>query len=305
MISVKFTKDAGGLIGPCAGLHKITAVYAATAGRWCDGVRTLIVDVYVDSSYSTIEAAASAGSAIYSESDCTLCANFGWYGDPGGNKCWSFQSFEGDCIWGVIPENCDTVGAISITVRGSTSVENACAGVGTLYYNVYVDDNFPNATGMWADAALTTTATDSFGNTLPARYYKEEGGLNVVRYWSPSQSLETRDGGYFSGNDTLCTSDPSPTRYRLFLRYDQFNFDTCNGTSVTVWADNQNFELATTLYTTETGTTKRQDGYYVIDSSRAVISPGDTNVFEVRRLLSGTLVDTSSTCETGPGDRFE
>jgi hypothetical protein len=301
MISVKFTKNQG-LVGPCAGLHKITAIYATTSERWCEGLRSIIVDVYVDSSYSTIEAAVAAGATIYDETDCTTCATFGWYGDPGGNKCWYFGNFEGDCVWGLIPENCDD--GNSITVRGSSSSTNLCNGVGVLYNNVYIDDTWENATGMWADAAMTQTATDGNGQTLNQNYYAEEGlGPIIPRYWSP---FSMNAGGYFSGT-VVCDNGgdngggPVATRYRVFLKYDCCSVNSIceNGSSVTAWADNQDFEQATTLYTTETGTTKANDGYYVIDSTRAVVQPGDTNSYKVRRLRFGSLIDTTTNCNTG------
>ena len=299
MISVKFTKNQG-LVGPCAGLHKITAVYATTSERWCEGLRTIIVDVYVDSSYSTIEAAVAAGATIYDETDCTTCATFGWYGDPTGDTCWYFGSFEGDCIWGTIGTVCD--GANSITVRSSSSSNNLCNGVGVLYNNVYIDDTWANATGMWADAAMTQTATDGFGQTLNQNWYAEEGlGPIIPRYWSPF-SLDA--GGYFS-ESVICDSGGGPvaTRYRVFLKYDCCSVTgICdNSSSVTAWADNQDFEQATTIYTTETGTTKANDGYYVIDSTRTVIQPGDTSSYKVRRLRFGSLIDTTTSCTSDFG----
>jgi hypothetical protein len=292
MISVKFTKNQG-LVGPCAGLHKITAVYALTSSRWC-GDRAMIVDVYVDSSHSTIASAAAANSTIYSELDCTTCADFGYYGDPGTDECYSFQSFEGDCIWGGLPIECNSDGT-SITVRGSSTRDNLCNGVGILY-NVYIDDTeWGNATGMWQDSALTTTAS------TPAQYYAKEAPLEpiITRNWGP---FSLGSGGVFGSYPTICdNNDPNPTtRYRVFLKYDCCSVTSiCNsGSPVSVWADNQDFEQATTLYTTETGSIKANDGYYVIDSTRAVVQPGDTNSYKVRRLRFGSLIDTTTNCNT-------
>jgi hypothetical protein len=147
---------------------------------------------------------------------------------------------------------------------------------------------------MWQNSALTTTAN------APAQYYAKESALEpiITRDWSPF-SLES--GGGFGSYPTACGVDPEPTtRYRVFLKYSSSVLNICeSGSSTTLWADNQDFEQATTLYTAETGTTIAGEGYYVIDSTRAIVQPGDTNSYKVRRLRFGSLTNTTTNCNTG------
>lgn len=287
MISVKFTEDSQ-LTGPCDGLHKIQAVYALTSSRWCDaGPRTILVDVYVDSQYATISQAHAAGSRIYDEIDCTSCATAGWYGDVGGNICYEYISFEEGCFW----DKSFTCGSNLISVRGANSKSKLCDNVGILY-NVYTDDSdFGNATGMWENDALTITAN------VPNQYYKDAGSfVALTRYWTDTTP---QIGGVF-GSTEMCSNDPQPSRYEVQLRYNSSStFGICNASSVTGYLDHPDFALATTIYLSSTGSTKRNDGYYVIDSSTVISHPNETSDYPVRRLRFGTLQNTTDTCQSG------
>jgi len=284
MITVKFS----GTGSDCPGLHLIDCTMGFNKASLCDGGIT--TSVYVSTAVSSISQAYSGGYPIYDSGDCTTCAPDGWYGNsPFSNVAYDWDRNE--CAW-VTQEDCSSR---NIMVRESGSSSKSCDGLGILH-NVWIDgDNLLEATGMWSNSILTTTASVPSG-----RWYQDQqvGQDSYTRYWT-----NLGNGGQF-GNTVLCNGDgPSPTtRYQMNLYYNQFNSaNACTGTAVTYWSDNQNFSQATTLWTTETGSTFAPDGYYTL----SITMIGGSN--EVRQSINGSLSDTGVLCggEEGPSEGFD
>lgn len=277
MITVKYSGVGSG----CAGLHQIDCAYELAKSSICD--TPIITSVWVSTAVSSISQAYLGGYPIYDGDDCTTCAQTGWYGNlPTGGVAYQWNRAE--CTW-VTQEDCSSK---NIMVRESGSSSKSCDGIGLLH-NVWIDgDNLLEATGMWSNSTLTLTA-----NVPSGRWYQDQsiGQDGYTRYWT-----NLGNGGNF-GNTELCGGDPGPTtRYQVSLYFNQFFAESaCDGTGVTYWADNQNFSLATTLWTTETGSTFAPDGYY----TTALAQIGGSS--EVRQCNNGSLSDTGVLCTDGEG----
>lgn len=283
MITVKFSGSSN-----CAGLHLINCTMGFSKASLCDGGIT--TSVYVSTAVSSISQAYLGGYPIYDSGDCTTCAPNGWYGNSPVSVAYNWDRNE--CTW-VTQEDCSSR---NIMVRESGSSSKSCDGLGILH-SVWIDgDNLMEASGMWSNSTLTTTASVPSG-----RWYQDQqvGQDGYTRYWT-----NLGNGGQF-GNTVLCTEGgPGPTtRYQTPLYFNQWNSaNACTGTGVTYWADNQDFSQATTLWTTETGSTFAPNGYYA--PSLTLIGGSS----EVRQCSNGSLSDTGVLCgngEEGPGNGFD
>lgn len=279
MITVKFS----GTGDNCSGLHLIDCTYGFSKSSLCSEPGGIITSVYVSTAVSSISQAYLGGYPIYDSGDCTTCAPNGWYGNlPFGNVGYEWN--RNTCTW-VSQEDCSSR---NIMVRESGSSSKSCDGLGILH-NVWIDgDNLLEATGMWSNSTLTTTASVPSGRWYQDQQVDQDG---YSRYWT-----NLGNGGQF-GNTVLCSEGPQPTtRYQMNFYYNQFNAaNACTGTSVTYWADNQDFSQATTLWTTETGSTFAPNGYYRI----SITMIGGSS--EVRQCVNGSLSDTGVLCDDGDG----
>jgi len=78
------------VFNPCPG-KTLIAVYVTLnpATDYCGEGSPSTINVWVDSSTPTIAESVLAGNSIYAESDCTTCAQTGWYRDTGKNCQWT------------------------------------------------------------------------------------------------------------------------------------------------------------------------------------------------------------------------
>lgn len=278
MISVKFTEESN----TCTGKHLIDVYYNSNASSLCDqSPGTLSVKVWVSILYSTIQQAYNAGATIYSEDDCESCANTGWYSNnPISLNSSVYQWNVLACNW-VGVQSC---GAVQETLKYNSDSSRLCSDVG-FNASPWMDDTFANATGLWNDSALTTTWTGSSGV-----WYKKPGEA-TIRYWNNTPG----NGGTFT--ETQLCGPAAATRYQHGVYFSAASAEAaCNGSPTAVWADAQNWDDATEIWTSETGSTRPPNGYYV--TQLAEIGGSSTAYSSI----GGQLTNSGVTCSEGGGD---
>lgn len=278
MISVKFTEESS----TCTGKHLIDAYYHFNASSLCDqSPGTLSVKVWVSTSYSTIQQAYNAGATIYSEEDCESCASDGWYSNnPISLNPSVYQWQRSTCNWVGI-QSC---GAVQESLEYNSNSSRLCDDLG-LSVSPWMDDTFANATGLWNDSALTTTWTG------PSDTWYKKPGEATIRFWVSSGG----NGGTFT--QTQLCGPVAATRYQHGVSFSSISAEAaCNGSSTTVWADAQNWDDATEIWTSETGSTRPPNGYYV---TQLVDLGGTATVYSS---TSGQLTNSGVVCDTGGGD---
>ena len=286
MITVKATGNGDFSGGPCAGKHQIEAKFGSTADIVCDGGMGLtIVNVWVSTSYSTIEQAYAAGATIYDENDCSQCAPEGYYMSNGLIFDPHAHHWKG-CTW-QSKINCS---AENVGLKRNNDSTRLCDDIGISVVAYVNNGSFAASDGLWSDATLTTTY-----NGVSNTWYKEPGQPEV-RKW-----ITGTNGGFFE-QTTLCPGGPGggSTRYEHGVSYNLYTpTGACDGTMTTVWADAQNYSNATEHWESETGSSRPPAGYYV----SSLVELGGSN--DIRQAnSSGQLSDSGYACESseGPGE---
>ena len=307
MLTVKY-EGSGLSVNLCSGLHLINAYYISPFGSisdLCDG-NALSTQVWVSTNYSTISDAYAYGAIIAPSEDCTSCAVTGWYIDnPIGSNAeayfwWGPGPSEDSCSWGN-KESCGSSGTQHSLLQNNSS-SKLCNDLGT-GVTPYLDDTFSAATGMWDDAALSQTWS---GNST---WWYKKPGEPLIRRW---QDDGTSGGTFYQEN--FCELDENPgetTRYQHGVYYHSNNPNSaCDGSSMTVWSDNQVYSQSTEHWTSETGSSRPSAGYYV---TQLAPMNGTTDVMQATS--GGQLSDSGVNCNndngfgpgdepTGPGDGF-
>ena len=287
MLSVQFTSN-NKIINPCAGLHLINVQMGLDMPGACGdpGAINVLTQVYVSTTVSNIQQAYQANLPIYSSEDCTSCASSGWYAIPlGPDKSLeasdAFQWENGKCVW-ASSSPCD--GGTLVTVVFSTIKNLVCDDQG-MSTEVYLDSTtFDSASGMY-DTAYLEVIDEGVGSIAPSEQYwfKELGSSSsFIRRFNPNNNT-------FIENNACSVSEP--TRYQLGVLASTSEMRVCErGSNQTIWADASNFNNATTMWTSETGTGRPADGYY----TAAVSGPFPNKIFEFSNNL---LTDTDVECE--------
>ena len=319
-------RNRGGLsFNPCPGLNLITVTVTLNPAQdYCGEGSPSVIDVWVNSSTPSITQSYQAGNPIYMGSDCTTCAQTGWYRDAGwmtpssGPQPTSINDyyyFKG-CTWNDIG-NCSN--RQQIQVRANSSRDPLCDNVGTLT-NVYLDNEFTANEGFTTNNIYTTHGIYGSATTndpplgINSGYLRttdlalEEANGVWTRFWT-NQFGEV--GGSFGGPQqcTLEVNDPDPPTYYSFNVRKSTSWtpaDVCDAPIVTYYLlEGTVFGDGTRLFRNNTGA-NAPDGYYKNSGTGLQPVPVDgedtsNSVYQISG-GDGILTLTAATCGRGGRD---
>lgn len=300
---------------PCPGLTLIDVyVTLNPAQDYCGEGTPSTISVWVNSSTPSIQASVAAGNAIYSESDCTTCAQTGYYQDIKSSNPNVAHYFKG-CAWNAT-WNC--AARTQVTVRVNTSRSPLCDNVGTLV-NVYLDNSYTAQEGFTTNNIYTTDAiygnatTNDPPSIINPSYLRttnlsleEEHGV-WTRFWNPNFG-----GGIFSAPDQCMLEIVDPPTYYSFEVHKTTSWlptDVCNAPTYNYYLlDGTYFSDGTRLFSNNTGAWA-PDGYYkdAGTSITPVPNEGEDTSNAIYQITGGNgiLNITSSTCgRSGPPRDF-
>lgn len=277
---------------PCAGkvLISVRASFDPVT-QFCSDVRMPIVEVYVDANTPSVAESYLAGNTLYSIDDCTQCSDTSgvFYQDIGTFDPDTYYYFKGCQLF---IRNCNDRQAA--TVVTNVNRDFLCDEIGTTH-TVWLDNNYTESlpfagTGntIYTTDGLYAATTGNATANLPSGYYATYGEVIYTRFWTDAFGSE---GGDF-GTPQLCSEGQEPaTRYEQPVLASTSLARICvRGLNQTVWADASNFNNATTMWTSETGTGRPDDGYY----TAALSGPFPNKIFGFSNDL---LMDTDVECE--------
>tara|TARA_B110000259_G_scaffold88095_1_gene102438 strand:+ start:829 stop:1713 length:885 start_codon:yes stop_codon:yes gene_type:complete len=275
---------------PCAGKVLIMAIASIDPSLdICGDENNPTVYIYVDAATPTIAASYAAGNTLYSIDDCTQCSDISgmFYQDIGTFDPDTYYYFKGCELF---IRNCNDRQAA--TVVTNVNRDFLCDEIGTTH-TVYLDSNYTESlpfagTGntIYTTDGLYDAATGNVTANLPSGYYATYGEVIYTRFWTDAFGSE---GGDF-GTPQLCSEPEPATRYEQPVLAGTDLLRICaRGLNQTVWADASNFNNATTMWTSETGTGRPADGYY----TAALSGPFPNKIFEFSNTL---LTDTGAEC---------
>ena len=271
---------------PCPGKVLISVRAALSGADFCGTEKTPIVEVYVDANTPSVAESYLAGNTLYSIDDCTQCSETSgvFYQDIMTSDPDTYYYFKGCELF---IRNCNDRGYV--TVVTNVNRDFLCDEIGTTH-TVYLDNNYTESlpfagTGntIYTTDGLYAAATGNATANLPSGYYATYGEVIYTRFWTDAFGGE---GGDF-GTPQMC----SATRYEQPVLASTNLLRICaRGLNQTVWADASNFNNATTIWTSETGTGRPAAGYY----TAALSGPFPNKIFEFSNNL---LTDTGVECE--------
>jgi hypothetical protein len=311
-------KGGGSAFNPCPGKTLITVyVTLNPATDYCGEGTPSTINVWVDSSTPTITASAAAGNSIYAESDCTTCAQTGWYKDTGKQLSNSDHYYfkgctfndTGNCAW---REN--------VTLRTNVNRDFLCDDVGTLVQDVYLDNNYtegPDFAGtgnnIYTTHGLYMSPTGSQTADIASAYFRttnlaleENLSGTYTRFWTDNFGTT---GGDF-GNPQLCQVEVvEPPTYYQFEVHKSTSWspaDVCDAETVQYYLlEGTAFRDGTRLYSDQSGTNAPNAWYKDAGTSMVPIpdEPEENNANAVFQITNGDgiLNITESTCgRSGP-----
>lgn len=302
------SNNSGLVFDPCPG-KTLISVYVTLnpAQDYCGEGTPSTINVYVVSSTPSIQASVAAGNPVYSESDCTACAQTGYYQDINTSSPNVSHYFKG-CAWNAA-WNC--VARTQVTVRVNSSRDPLCDNVGPLL-NVYLDNSYTAQEGFTTNNIYTTNAiyghatrndppsimNPSYLRTTNLSLEEEHGVW--TRLWNPNF------GGIFSAPGECMPEIVDPPTYHSFEVHKTTSWtpaDVCGAPTYNYYLlDGTSFSDGTRLFSNDTGT-YAPDGYYKDAGTSTSIpdNPEDgtsNSVFQISG-GDGILTLTSATCGRG------
>lgn len=261
------SNNSGLVFDPCPG-KTLISVYVTLnpAQDYCGEGTPSTINVYVVSSTPSIQASVAAGNPIYSESDCTICAQTGYYQDINSSNPNVSHYFKG-CAWNAA-WNCTA--RTQATVRVNSSRNPLCDNVGTLV-SVYLDNSYTAQEGFTTNNIYTTNAiygnatTNDPPSIINPSYLRttnlsleEEHGV-WTRLWNPNF------GGIFSAPEECMPEIVDPPTYYSFEVHKTTSWtpaDVCDAPTYNYYLlEGTYFSDGTRLFSNDTGT-YAPNGYY-------------------------------------------
>ena len=263
---------------PCPGKIAISVrVSLNPKTDYCDDGTPSLITVWVNSDTPTIASSYAAGNLLYSENDCTACAQTGFYQDVTGERStndyyyFKSDSASGRCSWSSAQSCSDRE---EVIVRVNSNRDPLCGGAGQLI-NVYLDNNFTPQEGFTSNNIYTTDGIYDNATTNDPPSGIINGYLRTTDIaLEESRGVWTREwtSRFGLGNTQVCSfvvTDPDPDpdpvsyyRYSVHKSTASNPFSVCDAPLVVYYLEEgTSFGDGTRLFSNVNGT-NAPDAYY-------------------------------------------